>query len=194
MRWVAMLAAALAVVTAAPGSARGQSADELPAGRIGVSLGVRQGLGALGADFGVGVVGSIEAGYHPTRLDQRVSFGASWAVRRSWFGEDEASIAGVLHLLELDFGGRMRVAQELRAARFVVLGAGASLLRANVPLLSGGSRSHVGPYGSLGFEFYFREPRLGIEQPFLVSVDVRYGVLIGGPDSVSWSLGISLGR
>lgn len=194
MRWVAMLLGVLAAATAAPGSARAQSEDALPAGRLGVSLGVRQSLGALGADFGAGVVGSIEAGYHPTRLDQRVSFGLSWAVRRSWFGDDDASIAGVLHLIELDFGGRMRVAQELRVPRFLVLGAGASLLRTNVPLLADDARSHIGPYGSLGFEFYFQDSRLGIEQPFLISVDVRYGVLLGGPDSVSWTLGISLGK
>jgi hypothetical protein len=185
MQRLAMFLAVLATLAVAL-PARAQSEDAPPSGRIGVSLGVRQGFGRLGNDFGVGMVGSIEAGYHPTRPRQRLSLGASWAVRRSWFGEDDASISGALHLIELDFGGRLRVAQELGKERFLVLGAGASLLRANVPLPPDDARHYLGPYASLGFEFYFHDILIGLEG--------RYGLLVSGPGSFSWTLGVSLGR
>lgn len=177
----------LAGVAALPAPAHAQREDEaLPAGRIGVNLGVRQGLGRLGNEFGVGMLGGIEAGYHPTRLDQRLSPGVFWAVRRSWFGDDEASIAGSLDLIELDFGARLRMAQELGAPRFLVLGAGASVLRTNVPLPPDDRRNYVGPYVSLGFEFFAGRVLFG--------VDARYGLIALGPGSLSWTLSASLGQ
>jgi hypothetical protein len=180
---IATMAVAVAMAVAMP-SARAQREDELPAGRIGASVGVKQGTGGLGGDFGV--VAGIEAGYHPTKLDQRFSLGAFWAVRRSWFGEDDTSIAGALNLIELDFGGRLRVALERGAPRFLVLGTGASLLRANVPLPPDDERHYVGPYGSLGFELYVNGILIGLEG--------RYGLLALGPGSFSVLGSVSLGR
>lgn len=179
-----MLGALLAVMLAAPPSAHAQRADALPSGRIGASVGVRQGMAGRGGDFGI--MAGIEAGYHPTRLDQRFSLGGFWAVRRSWFGEDQGSIAGALDLIELDFGARLRVALERGAPRFVVLGAGASLLRPNVPLPPDDESTYVGPYASLGFEFYFHEVLIGLE--------ARYGLLALGPGSFSLLGGVSVGR
>jgi hypothetical protein len=181
---VALGAAMIVAMGVAPPSAHAQREDELPAGRIGASVGVKQGTGGLGGDFGV--VAGIEAGYHPTRLDQRFSVGGFWAVRRSWFGEDDTSIAGALNLIELDFGGRLRVALERGAPRFLVLGGGASLLRANVPLPPDDSRHYVGPYGSLGFELYVNDILIGLE--------ARYGLLALGPGSFSVLGSVSLGR
>lgn len=181
---VALGAAMIVAMGVALPSAHAQREDELPAGRIGASVGVKQGTGGLGGDFGV--VAGIEAGYHPTRLDQRFSVGGFWAVRRSWFGEDDTSIAGALNLIELDFGGRLRVALERGAPRFLVLGGGASLLRANVPLPPDDSRHYVGPYGSLGFELYVNDILIGLE--------ARYGLLALGPGSFSVLGSVSLGR
>ena len=187
MQRLAAFLVVLAGVAVLPASVHAQPEDEaLPVGRIGVNLGVRQGLGRLGNDFGVGMVGGIEAGYHPTRLDQRLSLGAFWAVRRSWFGDDEASIAGSLDLIELDFGARLRLAQQLGVPRFLVLGAGASVLRTNVPLPPDDRRNYVGPYASLGFEFFVGKVLLG--------VDARYGLIALGPGSLSWTLSASLGQ
>jgi hypothetical protein len=107
-------------------------------------------------------------------------------VRRSWFGEDETSIAGALNLIELDFGGRLRVALERGSPRYLVLGAGASLLRANVPLPPDDERHYVGPYGSLGFEVYV--------QDLLIGLEARYGLLALGPGSFSVLASVSLGR
>jgi hypothetical protein len=186
---VAMILAmglALGVVmgVAMPSARAQREGDALPTGRIGASVGVKQGTGSLGSDFGI--VAGIEAGYHPTRLDQRFSLGGFWAVRRSWFGENPRSIAGGLDLIELDFGARLRVALERGAPRFMVLGAGASLLRANVPLPPDGARHYVGPYASLGFEFYFHDVLIGLEG--------RYGLLALGPGSFSVLGSVSLGR
>src|SRR5690606_3189419 len=119
-------------------------------------------------------------------LHQRFSLGGFWAVRRSWFGEDETSIAGALDLIELDFGGRLRVALERGAPRFMVLGAGASLMRANVPLPPDDARHYLGPYGSVGFEVYV--------EGFLIGLEARYGMLALGPGSFAMLASVSLGR
>jgi hypothetical protein len=181
---MAMGVAMVVTMGVAVPSALAQREDALPTGRIGASVGVKQGTAGLGGDFGV--VAGIEAGYHPTRLDQRFSLGGFWAVRRSWFGEDETSIAGALNLIELDFGGRLRVALERGSPRYLVLGAGASLLRANVTLPPDDERHYVGPYGSLGFEVYVQDILIGLEG--------RYGLLALGPGSFSVLASVSLGR
>jgi hypothetical protein len=184
-RILAMIAALVVVMGVALPAARAQREDgALPTGRIGASVGVKQGAGSLGSDFGF--VAGIEAGYHPTRLDQRFSLGGFWAVRRSWFGDNPRSISGGLDLIELDFGARLRVALERGAPRFMVLGAGASLLRANVPLPPDDERHYVGPYASMGFEFYFHDILIGLEG--------RYGLLALGPGSFSVLASVSLGR
>lgn len=197
LRWVALAAVAAAVMVPAeracaqdeeevplPEDTRAE--DALPAGRIGASVGVRQGVGALGNQYGLGLVGSLEAGYHPTRLSQRVSLGGLWALRRSWFGEDEASVAGALHLIEIDFGARVRIAQSLGLRRFLVVGGGVSLMRANVPLPPDNARNYVGPFASLGFEFFYRN--------ILIGIDGRYGLFASGPSGFSWTIGVSVGQ
>lgn len=179
-----MLAAVLVATGVAPPGARAQREDALPSGRIGASVGLKQGTGGLGNDFGL--VAGIEAGYHPTRVDQRLSVGGFWAVRRIWFGEDDRSVAGGLDMIELDFGARLRVAMERGAPRFLVVGAGASLLRANVPLPPDDARDYVGPYATLGFELYVHDVLIGLEG--------RYGLLAFGPGSFSLLGSVSLGR
>ncbi|WP_428264230.1 hypothetical protein [Haliangium sp.] len=187
MRWLAIMGVLALGLVGTAGAARAQAADdELPAGRIGAGIGLRAGLGRLGSDFGLGLVGSIEAGYHPTSRGQRVSLGVSWAVRRGWFGyDDEASVAGSLHLTEFDFGGRMRIAITPSGRRFLTLGAGASLLRTNVPVPPDDERTYWGGYGTVGVEFFV----LG----YLMNSEIRYGPIGAGPASISFMAGVSLG-
>lgn len=183
----AALLSALMTCALLPSEVRAQSeSDAIAPGRIGAGIGLRTGLGRLASDFGLGVIGSIEAGYHPTPLDQRVSFGVNWAVRRGWFGDDdEASVAGALHLTEFDFGARMRVLMVAPNQRFLTLGAGLSLLRTNVPVPPDNERIYVGPYGSLGTEFFFVD--------YQVTAEIRFGLIGTGPASISFMAGVSLG-
>lgn len=182
-----MIIAALAVALGAPAKAAGQERKELPAGRFGVVLGVRQGLGQLGEDFGFGGVGGIEAGYHPSAVGRRFSFGVQWSVLWSWFGYDDiASVAGSLTMIELGAGARLRVVIDEETPRFLTLGVGGNLLRTNVPIQPADDRNYLGLCFALGTEqLVFDALMLGFE--------ARYNKLPSGPGSISIVLGVSFG-
>jgi hypothetical protein len=182
-----VIIAALVLGLGLPGTARGQADERVPDGRFGMIFGVRQGLGQLGTDFGIGVVGGIEAGYHPRSAERRLSLGLHWSMSWSWFGYDDiASVAGSLHMIELGAGGRLRVVIDPAAPRFLTLGAGANLLRTNVPLPGCEDRRCLGPYVSLGTEHF-------VFDAMLLGIEARYNVLPGGPGSIAIMLGVSFG-
>lgn len=162
--------------------------DGLPAGKFGISAGVRQGLGSLGNDFGPGVVSAVEAGYHLSGPDSALSPGLHWSVAWGWFGfDDQASLTGSLKLLEFNFGARVRRLLGSEVPRFIALGGGLTLLRSNVPIPPDLERVYVGPYVTLGIEQY-------LSKEFLLSFEARYGLIVGGPGGISLSLGIAFGR
>jgi hypothetical protein len=178
---------ALALVAVLGADAVAQDAEEgLPPGNFGMSIGVRQGTGRLSDDFGVGMVMAMEAGYHPTSPDRSVSFGLEWSVAWSWFGSDQASISGSLRLLEFNFGARLRRLINEPLPRFLVLGSGVSLLRTNVPIPPDDERFYLGPYVAAGVEQYLFEK-------LLLSFEIRYGMLVGGPGSICLALGVGFG-
>ena len=177
------LATAVSVVAA---DAAAQEDEGLPAGNFGLSVGVRQGMGRLSDDFGPGVVMAMEAGYHPTRPDSSVSLGLEWSAAWSWFGADQASIAGSLQMLELSMGVRLRRVINEPRPRFLVLSPGVSVLRTNVPIPPDDERHYVGLYVAAGVEQYLYEK-------LMLSFDVRYGMVVGGPGSISLALGVGFG-
>ena len=179
---IALLLNATGEVTADTSS---EDSDALPSGRFGVKAGTRGGSGRY--DFGIGFTAAVFAGYHPTRLDQRVSFGAEWSASWSFFEfNDTASITGSVRLLEFDAGARMRVRPTLGKLRFLMLGAGVLLSRANVPIPPDSQRSYVGPYASIGLEPKVGDVSLGFE--------VRYGMLVAGPRTLTLSVIASVGK
>lgn len=181
-RWARHTLVMLAVTAASTSTAQG---DDVPRGKFGLSFGVRQGLGQLSDDYGLGTIGAIEAGYHPGDPDRSLSFGLSWSVVWGSFGADEASIAGTLDVLEFNFGARLRRLME-PSARFLIVGSGLTLLRTNVPIPPDDERVYVGPYVSAGVEQL-------VWDTLLLSFEARYGLLVGGPGSISICLGIGFG-
>lgn len=177
----------LLVAMLAP-QAMAQDEGKLPSGKFGLSLGVRQGIGRLGGDYGLGMVGAVEAGYHPTAADRALSAGLSWSVVWSWFGpDDQASITGSLHLLEFNFGAELRRLIDEPTARFLSLGTGISLLRANVPIPPDQARVYLGPYVSAGIE------QFAFGGDLLISFEARYGLIVGGPGTISFAIGVGFG-
>ncbi|MCG8418182.1 MAG: hypothetical protein MJE77_09600 [Proteobacteria bacterium] len=186
MTRITTLVIALIIVLCPPTWA--QDDDSLPPGKFGVSVGVRQGFGQLGDDFGPGAVGAIEAGFHPAAFDQRLSIGLHWSVAWGWFGfvDNQASVTGSLKLLELHFGTRIRRMLG-DPQRFLWLGTGVTLLRSNVPIPPDLERDYIGPHVSLGAEQF-------LAGSFIVSFEARYGLIVGGPRSISLALGIAFGH
>ena len=180
------LALALALglgVAFAPSKAR---ADELPAGKLGLGMGGRLGVGTLGSAFGTGGLLTVQAGYQPTNRERALSFGVTWSFTSSWFGfDDAASLAGSLRLSELALGARVRRKLGGRHDRFAFVGAGVILLRSNVPIPPDDDRNYVGPYAAVGAE--------GWAASYLFGVEFRYGLLAGGPGSLSVILSVSVG-
>lgn len=175
----------VALLAAAPGEAVAE--DELPAGKIGVMMGMRQGAGQLGEDFGLGAVFGVEAHYHPTSIDRMWSLGAAWSVVRAWYGPDDtASITGSLDQLEFNFGLRVRRMMGPHLPRYFVVSAGVSMLRSNVPIVPDNERVYFGPYAAIGVEQY-------LAGKYLFAFEARYGIIATGPGSFSIALGFYFG-
>lgn len=163
-------------------------ADDLPPGQFGVVSGVRQGVGELGEVFGLGAMIGVHAGYHRSSTDRHWSLGVSWAVLWGFFTADDPGISDEsLRLLELDFNLRARRLMGGGVPRFLVVSVGATLLRTNVPIPPSTDRTYFGP--SLG---------LGVEQflmgKYLLGFEWRYGLLGGGPGSLTGLVTFSFGR
>jgi hypothetical protein len=173
-----------------PTSVRADLKD-LPAGKIGATAGLRQGVGSLGNAFALGPLIGFEAGYHPRLLwFQNWSFGVNWSILWGTFDPDDASqVAGDLNVREMSMGIRIRrllAGEEEEVPRFVVLSTGVSLLRSNVPLPPDADRDYIGPYLGFGVEQY-------LARRYLLSFEARYGIIGSGPGSFSFMVGFAFG-
>lgn len=186
MRAVSTLAAAAAVVACVAGSAPAH-ADDLPVGQIGALGGVRQGVGQLGEVFGLGGVVGIRAGYQRSSTESKWSLGADWSVLWGFFAADDPGISDeALRLLEMSGGVRLRRLLGEDVPRFLVPRTGVTILRTNVPVPPDMDRTYFGPYLGVGIEQYL----LG---KYLLSVEWQYGVLVGGPGSLTGMVTFSVG-
>jgi len=192
MRRIAWIVTA-ALAASAP---RAASADDLPRGRLGIVVGLRNGLGELADDYGLGYVYGVDAGWQLTSTDRRWGLAVHWSILWAdfdWLGEwglDPASVTGQLDVLELDGGLRLRVAPRADIGRYLTVSASGSLLRSNVPLPPASKRSYFGPALGLGVEQYFASGSV------LVSAEVRYGIIEivdPVPGSVSFFIGTAFG-
>jgi hypothetical protein len=163
-------------------------AEELPAGKLGLTFGARQPMGALGGQFSVGMVGGIEAGWQPTSTDRRLSLGVDWSLSWGYHWADDASDnAAKLSSREMSLGVKARfLAGQAASPLFLSTGLGAVLLRTSVPVPPDDERSYLGMYWSAGPELYV----LG---RYLIHFDVRYGPFVNGPGSLTLSLGLAFG-
>ena len=155
--------------------------ETIPSGGIGARA-VARGSSIVGLGFTVAAV----AVYHPTPPDKRMSLGAEWSAGWSYFPSNESSITGSLRLFELDYGARVRVRPAPGQKRFLVVGVGAALLRANVPIEPDFKRSYVGPYLSIGYE-----PKVG---SITLGIDARVGIIAFGPTTVSIGMTATIGK
>jgi hypothetical protein len=161
---------------------------EIPNGKFGFSLGLRQNTGSLGNDYGFGWLLGIVAGYQPPFLDTRYSIGADWGVLWGRFQRDDPELVlEELFLVEMHFGLKLRAAFQETVARFITLGGGVTMLRADTPLPPDDKRSYFGPYASFGIDQY-------LANRYLVSLEARYGLIGSGPQSFTVLLSFHFGE
>lgn len=180
------LVAALVVALACPAAA-----EPMPPGSIGIVTGTVAGTGADAKRLGVGFYYGGHAAWQPTDTDRRYGYTLRWSTMLGrLYGAEAAQIENQLQTVQMDLtvGARFRPWSTPR--RYLTARIGAELLRANEPIpLSdepGGAmqRAFVGGIASLGFDQYIYN--------FLLSVDVRYGLIGDGPNQLALLVGFGV--
>jgi hypothetical protein len=176
------VAVVLCAALAAPAGA-----DDLPVGKFGAIGGVRQNTGSLGDAFGFGWLLGVEAGYQPSPITQSLSLGVSWEVMWGRFGADDPDLVEEeLSVLEMNFGARVRRMLGSNQPRFLVVVGGVTLLRTSVPVPPDMDRLYLGPYAGIGLDQY-------LGGTYLLSLEARYGLITGGPSSMTLVASFSFG-
>jgi len=172
---------ALAILMLSAGTA---VAEPVPSGRLSLLVGLRDGTGSLREDFGLGALYGIEASWEPLREGQPIGYALHWSVLFATYGADAAAITGELDTLEMNFGGRVRMAPK-SPSRSLFLGGGGSILRASSPLPPDDRRDYIGGYVGAGGEALWKG--------FLFTAEARFGLIGAGPGSVSLLFGVGKG-
>ena len=167
----------LAMVVAAAGAAHAQDA---PSTRIGVLLGARANVGALGTRYAVGPMIGIEAGLMPTW------FGVIWSLQWSFLPSTDArNVDDNLELFDLELGARARLAMPGGLPGNLWTQLGFELLRASVPLEPDLDTNYYGPTVRVGAELVLSN--------VIVSLGTGYGLVGGGPSGLKIMLFVGIG-
>jgi hypothetical protein len=184
MRAQAATLAVLAAVLAAPAPV---CAEPLPSGSLGVLFGIGSGTGKYARSLGFGYYQfGGQAAWQPTRTERRLGWSLKWSfVFGTMYGAESTRIAVELQTLQMDFmaGLRLRPGESVR--RFLALRGGVELFRANEVIQPDGQRAFVGPVAAAAFEQY-------LFGAVMLNVDVRYGLIGGGPAEIALLLGVSI--
>lgn len=181
------LVAACVVALAYPASA-----DPLPSGSLGVVTGVVAGTGPDAKRLGVGVYQyGGQASWQPTSTDRPYGYTLRWSTMLGrLFGAEAAQIEDELFTVQMDLTLGMRYRPWTNTRRYLTARVGAELLRANEPIQISDDpaaemrRAFFGGIASVGLDQYFFN--------FLVSVDVRYGLIGDGPSQVALLIGFGV--
>jgi hypothetical protein len=186
--WLAVVVvlALLAEVAAA------QPESDIPEVRFATVIGVRENVGEFGERFGRGGMWGFEAGYQPGRLGVAWSIGWSvpnWTavlVGGSFDSVDAESVDEEVGLTEMSLGLRLRWPLGDEAPRFLIASAGASALRASIPIPPDSTREYIGPYLGAGVE------QLLVGR-YMLALEARYGMFVGGPAGLTVNMSVAFG-
>ena len=156
--------------------------SDLPVGRFSLLLGARNNLGATGDAYRLGWVIGLGAGWHPPYLP----VGLTWSITRTaMYRSDESVVNESIIVHDMSFGleGRFRVSE---VERYIFASGGLGLLRAGEPLPPDNDRTFIGPYAGIGYQELFSDT-------YLISVEARYGLLVGGPSAITLLIGLNFG-
>lgn len=148
--------------------------------RIGVLVGARTNVGALGTRYAVGPTFGIEAGLMPSW------FGVIWSLQWSWLpSTDNRNVDDTLELFDLELGARARLAMPAGLPGNLWTQVGFELLRASVPLEPDLETNYYGPTVRVGAEL--------VLSTVIVSLGTGYGLVGGGPAGLKIMLFVGLG-
>ena len=191
-RAVATVLAIPLVLATLSGLAAAQAESDIPEVRFATVVGVRENVGEFGTQFGRGGMWGFEAGYQPGRLG--VAWSIGWSVPRwtavlvggSFDSVDAESVDEEVGLTEMSLGLRLRWPLGDEAPRFLIASAGATALRATIPIPPDSTREYIGPYLGAGVE----QLLLG---RYMLALEARYGMFLGGPAGLTINLSIAFG-
>jgi hypothetical protein len=183
MRAVVMLLAML-VALAVASPARAQS---LPSGSIGVLFGAGGGVGRYARSLGLGYYQfGGQAAWQPMRVEQRIGWSVKWSfVFGTMYDAESTRVSPYLRTLQMDLMAGLRLRPGQSPRRYLVLRGGVELFRANEVIKPDNQRAFVGPVAAAAFEQYL----FGV---FMLNVDVRYGLIGGGPAEAAVLVGGSI--
>jgi hypothetical protein len=179
---IAVAVAITAGLAAAPAPVR---AEQLPSGSLGVMFGAGGGTGQYAHKLGMGYYQfGGQAAWQPMSTDRRIGWSLKWAfVFGTMYGAQAARIDTYLRTLQMDFMAGLRVRPGQNQLRYLALRGGLELFRSNEVIDK--QRAFVGPVAAASIEQY----AFGA---FLFNVDVRYGLIGGGPAEIALLLGVSI--
>ena len=181
------LVAAAVVALACPAAA-----DPMPSGSLGVVTGNVAGTGADAKRLGVGVyMYGGQAAWQPMSTDRAFGYTIRWSTMLGrLYDADAAEIDDTLSTVQMDLTAGLRFRPWSTPRRYLTARIGAELLRANEPIVisddpdAEARRAFVGGIASVGFDQYIYN--------FLLSVDVRYGLVGDGPSQLALLVGFGV--
>ena len=160
------------------------AADPLPPGSLGIVSGAVSGTGADAKNLGFGYLLGGQAAWQPMDTNDRVNWTAKWsAVFGTMYSAEAARINDQLLTLQMDLMLGIRVRPGITRSRYITLRGGGALFRANQVIPPQMYRAYAGGVASVGLDQYI--------SGWLLSVDVRYGLIGTGPSSLGLVIGFA---
>jgi hypothetical protein len=167
------------------------AADPMPSGSLGIVTGIVSGTGADAKRLGAGWYQyGGQASWQPTTTDRAWGYTVRAATMLGkLYGGKAAQIEDTLHTVQMDLTAGLRFRPWSTPRRYLSARIGAELLRVNEPIPDSQQpdmtkRAFVGGIASVGFDQYIYN--------FLLSVDVRYGMIGDGPSQVALLIGFGI--
>jgi hypothetical protein len=118
------------------------TAEPLPPGSLGVSLGAISGTGPDAKNLGFGYVIGGQAAWSPMDSTQRIGWSAKWsAMFATMYSAEAARVNEQLLTLQMDLMLGIRVRPGTNPSRYITLRGGGALFRANQARVRAGSAS-----------------------------------------------------
>ena len=160
------------------------AADPLPPGSLGIVSGAVSGTGADAKNLGFGYLLGGQAAWQPMDSADRINWSAKWsALFGTMYSADAARINDQLLTLQMDVMLGVRIRPGTTPTRYLTIRGGGALFRANQVIPPQMYRAYAGGVASVGLDQYI--------SGWLLSVDVRYGLIGTGPSSLGLVIGFA---